>query len=421
MTGISPEFDTTTYRMAMAQFDQAAARMDLDPNVRARLKKPSRSLIVHMPIRMDDGTVRVFEGYRVQHDNSLGPTKGGIRYHPEVNLGEVAALAMWMTWKCALVGLPYGGAKGGVRCDPKAMSRQELQRMTRRYTAEIYPIIGPDQDIPAPDVGTNAQTMAWMMDTYSMQRGYAVHGVVTGKPVGIGGSLGRDEATGRGVFVCVMEAMKRLGIEPKGSTAAVQGFGNVGGHAARILHENGVNVVAVSDSHGGIRNARGLPVPEVLAHKEKTGRVEGFPNAEPVSNEELLTLPCTVLVPAALSEAVTEKNAHGVKCRILAEGANGPTTLEADKILEDKGVLILPDILANSGGVTVSYFEWVQSHQMYFWKLPEIRERMADILSSAFERVYETHLRTKMDMRMAALTTGIQAIADAHRLRGLYP
>ncbi|MBI3392908.1 MAG: Glu/Leu/Phe/Val dehydrogenase [Nitrospirae bacterium] len=421
MTGISPEFDTTTYRMAMAQFDQAAARMDLDPNVRARLKKPSRSLIVHMPIRMDDGTVRVFEGYRVQHDNSLGPTKGGIRYHPDVTLGEVAALAMWMTWKCALVGLPYGGAKGGVRCDPKAMSRQELQRMTRRYTAEIYPIIGPDQDIPAPDVGTNAQTMAWMMDTYSMQRGYAVHGVVTGKPVGIGGSLGRDEATGRGVFVCVMEAMKRLGIEPKGSTAAVQGFGNVGGHAGRIFHENDVKVIAVSDSHGGIRNEQGLPIPEVLAHKEKTGRVEGFPNAEPVSNEDLLTLPCTVLVPAALSEAITEKNAPKVSCRILAEGANGPTTLEADKILEDKGVLILPDILANSGGVTVSYFEWVQSHQMYFWKLPEIRERLADILSSAFERVYETHLRTKMDMRMAALTTGIKAIAEAHRLRGLYP
>lgn len=421
MTDISPEFDTPTYRMAMAQFDQAAARMDLDPNVRARLKKPSRSLIVHMPIRMDDGTVRVFEGYRVQHDNSLGPTKGGIRYHPDVTLGEVAALAMWMTWKCALVGLPYGGAKGGVRCDPKAMSRQELQRMTRRYTAEIYPIIGPDQDIPAPDVGTNAQTMAWMMDTYSMQRGYAVHGVVTGKPVGIGGSLGRDEATGRGVFVCVMEAMKRLGIEPKGSTAAVQGFGNVGGHAARILDENGVKVIAVSDSHGGIRNEAGLPIPDVLAHKEKTGRVEGFPNAEPVSNEDLLTLSCTVLVPAALSEAVTEKNAHRVDCRILAEGANGPTTLEADQILEDKGILILPDILANSGGVTVSYFEWVQSHQMYFWKLPEIRERMADILSSAFERVYETHRRTKMDMRMAALTTGIKAIADAHRLRGLYP
>jgi glutamate dehydrogenase (NAD(P)+) len=421
MTDISPEFDTPTYRMAMAQFDQAAARMDLDPNVRARLKKPSRSLIVHMPIRMDDGTVRVFEGYRVQHDNSLGPTKGGIRYHPDVTLGEVAALAMWMTWKCALVGLPYGGAKGGVRCDPKAMSRQELQRMTRRYTAEIYPIIGPDQDIPAPDVGTNAQTMAWMMDTYSMQRGYAVHGVVTGKPVGIGGSLGRDEATGRGVFVCVMEAMKRLGIEPKGSTAAVQGFGNVGGHAARILHENGIMVIAVSDSHGGIRNEAGLPIPEVLAHKEKTGRVEGFPNAEPVSNEDLLALPCTVLVPSALSEAITEKNADRVSCRILAEGANGPTTLEADKILEDKGILILPDILANSGGVTVSYFEWVQSHQMYFWKLPEIRERMADILSSAFERVYETHQRTKMDMRMAALTTGIKAIADAHRLRGLYP
>jgi len=418
---IPAEFESSTYRLAVGQFALAAQAIGLDANLRERLARPTRALVVHLPVRMDDGSLKMFQGYRVQHDDSLGPTKGGVRYHPDVTLGEVSALAMWMTWKCALVGLPFGGAKGGIRCDPKRLSRGELERLTRRYTAQIFPIIGSDQDIPAPDIGTDAQTMAWMMDTYSMQRGYAVHGVVTGKPVAIGGSLGRDEATGRGVFLCVANALGRLGIDMHGSTAAVQGVGNVGGHAARILHEHGVKVVALSDSQGGVLDTAGLDVPEALGFKERTGSLTGFPGGEPITNEALLTLPCTALIPAALSEVITEHNADRVRARILVEGANGPTTLEADKILEDRGVTIVPDILANAGGVIVSYFEWVQSHQMYFWKLPEIRDRLATVLDSAFTRVWEHRHRTKLTMRMAALTAGIRAVAEANHLRGLYP
>jgi glutamate dehydrogenase (NAD(P)+) len=415
------ELDSPTYRMAVAQFEEAAECMNLDPNLRERFKVPRRALVVSIPIRMDNGKVKVFQGYRVQHDDSLGPTKGGVRYHPSVTLGEVAALAMWMTWKCALVGLPYGGAKGGVRCNPATMSKNELQRLTRRYTAEILPIIGPEMDVPAPDVGTNAQTMAWMMDTYSMQKGYSVPGVVTGKPIPIGGSLGREEATGRGVVYTVMEAMKHLKVDPQKSTAVVQGFGNVGSHAARILVEQGVKVIGVSDSKGGIHNPKGLDIAKLYPHYLTTHTFEGFKGCDRISNEELLELPCTVLVPAALSEVITEKNADRLKCKILAEGANGPTTPKADRILAGRGIFIIPDVLANSGGVTVSYFEWVQDLQQYFWKEKEIHEKLFDIITSAFQRVLTLSRKKKVGMRLAAQMHGIEKIAQAHLARGLYP
>lgn len=415
------ELDSPTYRMAVAQFEEAADCMNLDPNLRERFKVPRRALVVSVPIRMDDDKVKVFQGYRVQHDDSLGPTKGGVRYHPSVTLGEVAALAMWMTWKCALVGLPYGGAKGGVRCDPSKMSGNELQRLTRRYTAEILPIIGPEIDVPAPDVGTNSQTMAWMMDTYSTQKGYSVPGVVTGKPISIGGSLGREEATGRGVVYTVLEAMKHLKLDPHKSAAVVQGFGNVGSHAARILAEYGITVVAVSDSKGGIYNPKGLDMDKVYTYHSNHHTFKGLSGCDQITNEELLELPCTVLVPAALSEGITEKNADRLKCMILAEGANGPTTPGADRILTDRGIFIIPDILANSGGVTVSYFEWVQDLQQYFWKENEIHEKLLDIITSAFRRVLTLSQKKKVGMRLAAQMHGIDKIAQAHLARGLYP
>ena len=415
------ELDSPMYRMAVTQFEEAAERMNLDPNLRERFKVPRRALVVSIPIRLDNDKVKVFQGYRIQHDDSLGPTKGGVRYHPSVTLGEVAALAMWMTWKCALVGLPYGGAKGGVRCDPAALSRDELQRLTRRYTAEILPLIGPDIDVPAPDVGTNSQTMAWMMDTYSMQKGYSVPGVVTGKPITIGGSLGREEATGRGVVYTILEAMKQLKLDPHKATAAVQGFGNVGSHAGRILVEQGIRVIAVSDSRGGIHNSHGLDINRLSEHKASHHTVEGFPDADRITNEELLELSCTVLVPSALSEVITEKNADRLKCRILAEGANGPTTPKADRILAQRGIFIIPDILANSGGVTVSYFEWVQDLQQYFWKEKEIHEKMFEIITSAFQRVLAFSTKNKVGMRLAAQMHGIEKIAQAHLARGLYP
>lgn len=416
------ELDTHTYRLAVAQFDQAAETMRLDDNLRERLKLPQRSLIVSVPVRMDDGRVDVFTGYRVQHDSSRGPSKGGIRYHPDVNLGEVAALAMWMTWKCALAGLPYGGAKGGVTVAPKQLSRAELQRLTRRYAAEIFPLIGPDQDVPAPDVGTDAQTMAWIMDTYSQQVGYAVPGVVTGKPISIGGSLGREEATGRGVVYVTLEALRHLNLTIENSTVAVQGFGNVGSHTARIMHEQGARVIAVSDVTGGIYNARGLDIPELLnRYKAKGQSLRETKMGDWISNEELLRLDCTVLVPAALSEQITELNAASLRCRILAEGANGPTTLEADRILEDKGVFIIPDILANSGGVIVSYFEWVQDLQRFFWSETDIRNRLQEIITLAFHRTKHFATERRVSMRMAALMSGIDKVAQAHLQRGLYP
>jgi glutamate dehydrogenase (NAD(P)+) len=416
------ELDTPTFRLAVAQFDQAAEAMELDHNLRERLKFPERSLIVSVPIRMDDGRVEVYTGYRVQHDSSRGPTKGGIRYHPDVNLGEVAALAMWMTWKCALADLPYGGAKGGVAIAPKQLSRPELERLTRRYTAEIFPLIGPEKDVPAPDVGTDAQVMAWIMDTYSQQVGYSVPGVVTGKPLSIGGSLGREEATGRGVVYVTMEALRHLKLDIRNTTVAIQGFGNVGSHTARIMQESGARVIAVSDVNGGIHNSSGLDIPELLTRYKTRGQtLRDTKLGDWLSNDELLQLDCTVLVPAALSEVITERNAAKLRCRILAEGANGPTTLDADRILQDQGIFIIPDILANSGGVIVSYFEWVQDVQRFFWKATDIQERLQDILTSAFHRTLQFSLSKKTSMRMAALMSGIDKVAQAHLHRGLYP
>ena len=416
------ELDTPTFRLAVAQFDQAAEAMELDHNLRERLKLPQRSLIVSLPVRMDDGRVEVYTGYRVQHDSSRGPTKGGIRYHPDVNLGEVAALAMWMTWKCALANLPYGGAKGGVAIAPKQFSQSELQRLTRRYAAEIFPVIGPDKDVPAPDVGTDSQVMAWIMDTYSQQVGYSVPGVVTGKPLSIGGSLGREEATGRGVVCVTMEALRHLKLDIRNTTVAIQGFGNVGTHTARIMQECGARVIAVSDVSGGIYNSNGLNIPELLTRYRIAGQsLRDTKLGDWLSNDELLQLDCSVLVPAALSEQITERNAAKLRCRILAEGANGPTTLEADRILQDQGIFIIPDILANSGGVIVSYFEWVQDVQRFFWNATDIQERLQDILITAFHRTLQFSVSKKSSMRMAALMSGIDKVAQAHLHRGLYP
>ena len=415
------ELNTPVYRMALSQFEEAADLLNLDSNLRERFKTPQRALFVSIPVRMDNGSVKTFYGYRVQHDSSLGPSKGGVRYHPSVNLGEIAALAMWMTWKCALVGLPYGGAKGGVCCDPKTLSRAELQKLTRRYTTEILPLIGPDHDIPAPDIGTDQQIMAWMMDTYSQQKGFSVPAVVTGKPVCIGGSLGREEATGRGVVYTILEALNHLGIEINNTTSAIQGFGNVGSNAARILYEMGLKVIAVSDSKGGIYNKKGMSIPDVIKYKEENDTLLGYPAAEGITNKELLELECTILLPAALSEQITEENAGRTKCRILAEGANGPTTFEADKILLDKGVFIVPDILANAGGVIVSYFEWVQDLQKYFWGEKEINEKLFSIITNAFTKTLQLSLSKKVSMRMGALMLGIEKIAEAHLARGLYP
>lgn len=421
MTDMIDEMDNHTFRLAVAQFDEAAELMGLDPNLRERLKMPERSLVVSIPIRMDDGAVKVFTGYRVLHDSSRGPSKGGIRYHPEVNLGEVAALAMWMTWKCALAGLPYGGAKGGVRVAPETLSKGELQRLTRRYAAEIFPFIGPDKDVPAPDVGTNSQVMAWIMDTYSQQVGFTSPGVVTGKPLSIGGSLGREEATGRGVAYVTLEALRHLGMTIDGATVVIQGFGNVGSHTARIMHELGATVIGVSDKTGGVYNAKGLDVPDLLRRCQEGRHLSEVKAGDQLTNQELLELPCTVLVPAALSEQITERNAARLKCRILAEGANGPTTLEADRILHDRGVFIIPDILANAGGVIVSYFEWVQDAQRFFWKEQDIRDRLQEIITGAFRRTLEFSQSRQATMRMAALMSGIDKVAQAHLARGLYP
>jgi len=416
------ELDTHTFRLAVAQFDQAAEAMGLDSNLRERLKLPQRSLVVSLPVRMDDGHVEVFTGYRVQHDSSRGPSKGGIRYHPGVNLGEVAALAMWMTWKCALAGLPYGGAKGGVQVNPRSLSGGELQRLTRRYAAEIFPLIGPDKDVPAPDVGTDAQVMSWIMDTFSQQVGYAVPGVVTGKPLSLGGSLGREEATGRGVVYVTLEALRHLNLPVEQATVAIQGFGNVGSHTARIIREQGARVIAVSDVAGGLYNAKGFDIPELIRRYRSNGHsLSETRMGEPITNEDLLGLDCTILVPAALSEQITVHNAASLRCRVLTEGANGPTTLDADRILEDKGVFIIPDILANSGGVIVSYFEWVQDLQRFFWSAGDIQRRLQEIITSAFNRTLEFSIERKTSMRMAALMSGIDQVAQAHLERGLYP
>lgn len=411
-----------TFDMACAQFDRVANLLEIDLNDRDRLKYPKRALTVAVPVRLDDGRVEVFSGFRVQHHLSLGPTKGGMRYHPDVTLGEVAALAMWMSWKCALTGLPYGGAKGGVACDPAKLSQHELERLTRRFTQEIIPFIGPQVDIPAPDVGTNEQTMAWMMDTYSIHAGHTVPAVVTGKPVNLGGSLGRREATGRGVAFLVGRAMDALKLKPEGTTAVIQGFGNVGSVAAGTMARSGTSIIAVSDVSGGIYNQNGLDLNAIDDHLAKHRTLAGFPGGAAISQEDLLVLPCDILVPAALERQITEKNAGQLKCRILAEGANGPVTPEADAILEQRpDIFLIPDILCNAGGVVVSYFEWVQDLQSFFWDEAEIMGKLYRILETAFRQTVNTARNRNVSMRTAALSLGIQRVYEARKKRGLYP
>ena len=408
--------------MACQQFDLVADYLQIPTDDRERLKIPKRSLTVAVPIHRDDGSTQVFQGYRVQHHLSLGPTKGGIRFHPDVELGEVAALAMWMSWKCALTNLPYGGAKGGVNCDPRKLSITELERVTRRFTQEIISFIGPQVDIPAPDMGTNEQTMAWMMDTYSVHMGYTVPGVVTGKPVLLGGSVGRREATGRGVGYLANRAMDVLGLDSSKATAVVQGFGNVGSVAAFSLAKFGVKILAVSDAFGGVFNAKGLDLVALDKHVASNRTVTGFPGTDAISNEQLLELPCDILVPAAMERQITEKNATRIKCRMLAEGANGPTTPEADQIIDQREeIFVIPDILCNSGGVVVSYFEWVQDLQSFFWSESEVMDKLFRILENAFMQTLNLSRKNKVSMRTATLILGIQRVHQAKKTRGLFP
>lgn len=415
------EFESELYRTVLNQLDTVAERIDLEPNIHERLRYPRRALVVSVPTLMDDERTEIFIGYRVHHNTVLGPTKGGLRYHEDVSLGEVSALAMLMSWKCALMGLPYGGAKGGVRCNPRAMSKKELERMTRRYTAEIILLIGPDLDIPAPDLGTDEQVMAWVMDTYSMTQGKTVPGVVTGKPLIIGGSAGRREATGRGIVYTLYQAGRHLGLDLKGRRVVIQGFGNVGAVAARLLWREGCLVVGVSDANGGVYNPMGLDIRQLEAHVREGGSVTGFADARTVSNPELLELPCDVLIPAAVGSQIREDNANRIKATLIVEGANGPTTPEADQILKERGITIIPDILANGGGVVVSYFEWVQGLQYYFWRESEITARLQEIMVRAFNRVWGIAQKEGVDLRTAALMEGIRRVAEGFRVRGLYP
>ena len=406
---------------AQKQFDDAAEILGLEPGLRKVFRETKRELAVHFPVKMDTGDVEVFEGFRVQHNVACGPAKGGLRYHPGVTLDEVRALAMWMTWKCALASLPFGGAKGGVVVDPKTLSLAELERLTRRYATEIAVLIGPESDIPAPDVNTTPQIMAWIMDTISMGRGYSTPAVVTGKPLAIGGSRGRTSATGRGVAVVTNEACKRLGITPKGATVAVQGFGNAGTHAARLLRDRGYVITAVSDSHGGITNGGGLDVDAAIAYKTEHGTLEGYPEADPISNEALLELPVQVLVPAALENQITGENAARIKAQVIAEAANGPTTPEADSILERAGVTVIPDIIANAGGVIVSYFEWVQDLQSFFWAEDDINKRLETVTTEALSSAWDEAVRRGVSMRMGAYVLAVDRVAEAMRERGIYP
>ncbi len=411
------------YKNAVRQLMEAGQTMRLDPNILERLSRPKRALVVSVPIRLDDGSIKVFEGYRVQHNMTLGPGKGGIRYHHDVTLSEVSALAMLMTFKCSLVGLPLGGAKGGIRVDPSLLSRQEKQALTRRYTTEINMIIGPDKDIPAPDVGTDGQTMAWMMDTYSQERGYAIPGVVTGKPIEIGGSLGRAESTGRGVVYTIVEAAKHLNMRLDGScTVAVHGFGKVGAVAAEEMYKLGTKVIAVSDVSGGLFNKNGLDIPKVQEYFAKNRTLVGFPGAEGITNESLLALKVDVLIPAAIDGVITSANVDKVSAKIIAEGANGPITANAHKILVEKGMFIIPDVLCNAGGVIVSYFEWVQGLQNFFWSEDEVNEKLKEIMVNAFNRVMGCvkHYNLK-DVKTAALITGVDRLNKAMLLRGLFP
>ncbi len=415
------EFDTPLYRTAIAQFDEAVPHAAVHEDVAERLRYPERSFIVSCPVRLDDGRRVVFPGYRVQHSSVLGPTKGGVRYDPDVSLGECAALAVWMTWKCALLRLPYGGAKGGVRCNPRAMSAGEIERLTRRFTSELLPIIGPQEDIPAPDMATNEQTMAWMMDTYSMQRGFAVPEIVTGKPIAIGGSVFRHEATGAGVVMVVARACERLGWKLSEQRCVVQGFGNVGGIAAQELVDRGASVLAVSDISGGVYDPDGLDIPTMSAFAKEHGSLETWERGRRITNEELLELECDILVLAAREDQITGENAPRLQCRLVAEGANGPTSLAGDQILRQREIPVLPDILTNAGGVTVSYFEWVQDLGRLFWTRDEIRAKLAEKLNDAFDRVWEIAHERSIPLRTAALVAGIREVSAALEARGLYP
>ncbi len=409
------------WAVAQQQFDLAADRLNLDPGLRRVLREPRRELTVHFPVHMDDGSVQVFTGYRVQHNLGRGPAKGGIRYHQDVSLDEVKALAMWMTWKCAVVGIPYGGGKGGVIVDPKKLSLKELEGLTRRYATEISIIIGPEKDIPAPDVNTNAQTMAWIMDTYSMHAGYTIPGVVTGKPIPLGGSEGRNEATARGTVYCIVKAADHLGMDLKNATVAVQGFGNAGSIAARLIRNEGSTVVAVRDSTGGIHNATGLDIDRVIAWKKEHGTVQGFPGAADVTNADVLEVDCDILIPAALENQITVQNVGNIRARLVAEAANGPTTPAADANLYDRGVFLIPDILCNAGGVTVSYFEWVQDLNRDHWSEAIVNAKLKEIMDKAFDETLRLSTTEEVNMRTAAYLLAVQRVADATAMRGLYP
>ena len=418
---IAPREELNPFRIAQIQFDMAAEVLKLDPGLRQVLRTPKRILEVSLPTKMDNGQVKVLTGFRVQHNIARGPAKGGVRYHPSVTLDEVKALASWMTWKTATVNIPFGGGKGGVICDPKRMSKGELERLTRRYMSEILPIIGPDCDIPAPDGYTDAQTMAWMMDTFSMTTGHTVLGVVTGKPVALGGSLGRNEATARGCLFALEEACRIKKINLRGASVAIQGFGNAGSVAARLLVEKKAKIIALSDSRGGVHNPRGLDPLKALRFKERTGSIVGMPGGSRISNEDLLTLKCDVLIPAALENVITLENAEQVQAKILAEAANGPTTPRADEVLARKNIFLVPDILANAGGVTVSYFEWVQNHYSYSWTEQEVNTKLAEIMQRSFNDVFEMSRKYHVHMRTAASILAVGRVADATLLRGLFP
>lgn len=402
------------------RFDRAARLLGLDPDLYTVMRVPSREIKVYIPVRMDSGNIQVFEGYRVQHNFARGPAKGGIRYAPDVTLDEVKALSAWMTWKCAVVNVPFGGAKGGIICNPQQMSIGELERLTRRYTSELIDFIGPDKDVPAPDMNTNEQTMAWIMDTYSMHARHTVTAVVTGKPVPIGGSLGRREATGRGVLFCVNEAIKRFNLTPAETTVVVQGSGNVGGLGALLMYEQGYKVIGISDIYGGIVNRNGLDIPKVLEYLKENKSLEGYPDAEHCTNAELLEVECDVLAPCATENQITSENANRIRCKIMAEGANGPTTPKADKILYDNGIFVIPDILANAGGVTVSYFEWVQDRMGYFWREDEVNQRLEEKMVASFNELCHFSDKHQVDTRTAAYMLAIDRVAYDTRMRGIY-
>jgi glutamate dehydrogenase (NAD(P)+) len=408
------------FESMMSRFDHAARLLNLDPDLYKVLRVPNREFTVYIPVFRDSGSIEVFTGYRVQHNFARGPAKGGIRFAPDVSLDEVRALAAWMTWKCAILNIPFGGAKGGIICDPNNMSKSELERLTRRYTAELIDVIGPERDVQAPDLNTNEQTMAWIMDTYSMHARHTVTAVVTGKPIDLSGSRGRHEATGRGLMIVVNEAIKKIGLNISDSRVVIQGSGNVGGIAAGLMHEAGYKIIAISDIHGGIYDQRGLNIPEILDYLATHKTLEGYPHAEPISNHELLELECEVLIPAATENQITSQNASRIRCRILAEGANGPTSVAADEILEQKGVFVIPDILANAGGVTCNYFEWVQDRMGYFWKEALVNERLRDVMEASFHDVVKYAETHQVNNRMASYMLAIDRVAYVTQLRGIY-